>query len=187
MKQKLIIHNIVVGASLIAFGASLWWAVRRLAPVAARSGPIATLASPVTQATPSEVTNTASRPDPHDASQQSAEPAERRALRADAVSRQQELARSQDTALTGLSESQRLDALRSFAASQREAIGASVAAQDRLLGTAETPATATARPEVVAAQARFAAVRRAVIDDGVSLEEAEAHSQVASPGPSVSD
>ncbi len=107
---------------------------------------------------------------------------DRRAWRQEIIDHHQALAIAQEAALSGGPESDedQDQALAAFADSHREAIDESQAAMQDFLQPAVPPGPL---PGADAAQRRFAAVRHAVIEDGLTLEEAEARLDAPPPGP----
>jgi hypothetical protein len=183
VKHQRIIHTIGVGVCLTLFGASWWWVAGRMARAAAhaRQAPIA-----VPEAPPVSTSDPAGLPsavEPTIVGDRSGESAEQKALRADVVARQQALARAQDAALAGIPETEQVDALRAFVASHREEIRAASEAQDRLLKTGVTSTDSIPSPAMKAAQTRFAGVRKAILEDGLTLDEAEARFKASTPDP----
>jgi len=80
------------------------------------------------------------------------------------------LAVAQQEALEGVPEAELAAALANFAEIHRQSLDEAAALSLRLN---EAASEAAVRPEVAAAQARFAAIRLALAEQAISLEEAE--------------
>lgn len=174
-RSRLVIASAAILLSLVGL---VWWGIARL-PSTHRSGSAATrqpesAARPAVSAEPAEF-------HAHPVGWPAPESADRQALRHQVVRRTENLARAQDEALAGLDGSEVAEALATFADAHGESLAEAETAQRDFLNSASP----TALPhQAEADRRRFALVRRAVLDDGLTLEEAEARLEApASRGP----
>lgn len=185
MNPRRLIHLILGALGLAMLGASWWWATRRLSPLstlpqipataASAAGEIAAPAikAPVKVAPLKSVT----------ADRISAESPEGRAQRTRFIALERDLAQSQESELSGLEEREYASALAALAHSQGEAIAALTAARNELLNPSGAQVNPAPLADAEALRARFEAVRRSIIEDGLSAEEAESLFETARPGP----
>jgi hypothetical protein len=90
------------------------------------------------------------------------------------IADQQALAQAQQQAVHDLPEADQPAALAAFGQQHHQHLQVIATSQDHLAAAAADAKPAEPLPAALAAQARFAAVRRGIIDEAVSLEEAEA-------------
>lgn len=110
--------------------------------------------------------------------------ARRRARHAAVVAQSDELSRAQADIVETTGETDRDAAMVDFAESRRAEIDAFLAARDELLAVPVGAGQgAPPLPESVAMRDRFDAVRRALIEDGVTLDQAESEFAAKSPDP----
>ena len=108
---------------------------------------------------------------------------EDRAQAARVIALERDLARAQEAALAGLAEHQYPSALAALAESRREEITAAATARHEL---SQAPKAAGEPAPLAAAEAlrvRFDTVRRSIIEDGLSIEEAESRFHAVRPDP----
>ncbi|MFN0129503.1 MAG: hypothetical protein ACKV19_22785 [Verrucomicrobiales bacterium] len=155
-------------AILIVLVGLVWWGIARIPntdrsnhPAARPSEPAARPSVPVE---PAEFHS-------HPVGWPAPESANRQALREQVVRRTESLARAQDEALAGLTESEVAEALATFADSHRDALADTETARLDFLKSASPTALP---PEADADRRRFEFVRRAVLEENLTLEEAEA-------------
>jgi hypothetical protein len=99
---------------------------------------------------------------------------ERRALRAEAVALQEDLARAHESMVAGADAVGLDEVMLRFSESHRSALRKADETLERYLNPKDVPARPRARTDVDEARNRFAAVRRAVLEEGLTLDAAEA-------------
>jgi len=175
MKSHRALHLLLVATCLLLLGGCLWWAMRRMQPVV--DGTRSVTRSEVQVPAVAEPAAPASRlPVRLPAAPETAikESPERRALRADAVARQEDLARAQESVVAAAPADEVDEVMRRFSESHQGALREADETLERYLNPKDAPARPRERPDVEAARNRFAAVRRAVLEEGLTLEAAEA-------------
>lgn len=157
-----------------------WWS-RRLEPLAAAPG---VLASDPSKGSPSGVRT----PRPHGGPATARPPLrpaeespEHKAKIARVVALERELALLQEDALSGVAEADQAAALTVLAENRQQVIAEAAAAREALRVPAGTELPALAGAEAI--RIRFEAVRQSLIQDGLSLEEAERRLQPRGPDP----
>jgi hypothetical protein len=103
------------------------------------------------------------------------------ALQSELAAARQELAQAQQLALDGVSADDQPDALTRFAEGHQDAMATVAALEVQLRDPKINPSGLAPLPAAAAAQARLTAVRRLIVDDGLTLEEAEARLDEAPP------
>jgi hypothetical protein len=175
MKFHRSLHLSLVVACLLLLGGCLWWAMRRMQPAA--DGVRSVTRSEVLPPTVPKPVASANRPPvrlpaaPESAIQESPE---RRALRAEAVALQEDLARAQEALVAGADAGEPDEVMLRFSESHRSALRKADETLERYLNPKDVPARPRARTDVDEARNRFAAVRRAVLEEGLTLDAAEA-------------
>lgn len=101
------------------------------------------------------------------------------ALQSELAAARQELAQAQQLALDGVSAGDQPEVLRRFAEGHQDAMAAVAALEVQLRDPKINPSGLALLPAAAAAHARLTAVRRLMVDDGLTLEEAEAQLEEA--------
>ncbi len=180
MNRNRVVHVILAALGLLTLCLVAAWLSRRPAPLAAAPGVPATV--------PPEGAPTGLRtPRPHDRAtarpplRPAEESPEHKARIARVVALERELALIQEDALNGVAEADQADVLSALADTRQQTIAEAAAAREALRPPAGTELPALAGAEAV--RIRFEAVRQSLIEDGLSLEEAELRLQSARPEP----
>lgn len=174
MAHKSTTHACIYAVVSVGLGVAWWWMIGRSEPhepgVASRFGPGAGAENepsvPAIGAPP--------RPGFHTAARSTGRTGALEKLTSAMIADQQALAQAQQQAVHDLPEADQPAALAAFAQQHRQHLQDLSTSQGHLAAAAADAKPAEPLPAALAAQARFAAVRRGIIDEAVSLEEAEA-------------
>jgi len=106
-----------------------------------------------------------------------------KALQAEVASAQQAVAVAQLLAMENAPESEQPATLAAFADTHRRPLDEAAALEQRLRHPQTSPALGRPLPEAKAAKDRFTAVRHSIVNEGLSLEAAEALLEPPPPEP----
>ena len=181
-------HLILVTLGLALLGGCWWWTTQRLSPLVDGSRVSASKgsAAPAAVARAHESTAHPVPKSPATPGRQPQQSPERRAQTDRLVVLERNLAREQEAALAGLAETEYPSALAAFAESRHDEITAAATARDEWTKPPKAANAPGASAPLLGAEAlrvRFDAVRRSIIEDGLSIEEAESRFHAAPAGP----